>query len=187
MTDAASSTLRPSRGWRMFRFVALLLSLPILIPAGFILLIVLHQMIMAYVPRASAEMTIAEVPATVTAVAYHNGGRYLDITVNGQRYLRQLPRPMNIFDLGSTSWFSTCVYRTAQNEVAFNMWRYVEVVTADRFRKDEPYRPGDGVKALDGATYLGVFAEAPHGEIVFQPATPPRPAGPFSERERTAC
>jgi hypothetical protein len=180
MNQATNRTPVPSRG-RVFWWFALVVSLPILIPAAFVLLLVLHHEIMHYVPRASATMTVPDLAASVKAIAYQDGSRYLDIRASERRYLRQLPRPRNIFDLGSTSWFETCIYRTARNEIAFNMWRYVEIIA------DAAYRPDDGVRSLDGATWLGAFVPAAHGDIVFRPAEPARPAGPFGDRNRTAC
>jgi hypothetical protein len=177
MNEVRDGALIPSRGWGAFQSIAFLLSLPFLIPAAFILLFILHQQIMHYVPRASAVMTIPDLAATVTATAYHDGMRYLDVRVNGRKYVRQLPRPRNIFGLGSTPWFETCIYRTARNEVAFNMWRFVEIMANDA------YRPSDGVKALEGATYLGVFQSgALRDDIIFKAAEPPRSAGPFDDR-----
>ena len=166
---------------RVWPIYLLILSLPILVPVGFVLLIMLHYDAMHYVPKFSAQTTIAEPAATVTATAYYDGTRYLNIRVNGRRYVRQLPRPRYIFDLGSTPWFETCLYRTARNEIAFNMWRYIEIIA------DEAYRPDDGIKALEGATYLGVFQPGARvDELIFKPADPPRPAA-VSESNRTAC
>jgi len=170
-----------SWGRSVFLWFALLLALPILIPLGFVMLIAVHRQIMHFVPRASATMAIPELSATVTATAYQDGSRYLDIRLNGRRYVRQLPRPRSIFDLDPTPWFETCVYRTARNEIAFNMWRHVEIIA------NEARRAEDGVRALEGAVYLGVFESGPQrGHIIFKPAEPARPAGPFRE-SRSAC
>jgi hypothetical protein len=155
--------------------VRVILALPLLIPAGFALLVISFSNLMHYIPRVSADAVLAAPAATVTATWYYDGSRYLKIDVNGRRHVRQLPRPANVFDLNPNPWFETCLYRTTGNQLAFNTWGYVEVIA------DEPYRPDGGVEALKGAVYLGVFDGGPEpGEIVFSPANGANSAVPSS-------
>src|SRR4051794_4982666 len=73
--------------------VRVILALPLLIPIGFVLLVITLSNLMHYIPRVSADATFVAPAASVTATWYYDGGRYLKIHVNGRSYVRQLPRP----------------------------------------------------------------------------------------------